>query len=106
MNKYALRYDLKLIAGEFSKEDIDQNETGLADALVVLSMLYPDDGSFSLGIVSLDGRTNKPVSSTELFKVWTMIAKQLSETNELSDARRQITRLAFEVVRDAIVRKH
>src|ERR1700761_5540680 len=75
-------------------------EQGLAacDAVVVLSMIYPEDGSFSLAVPSLDGRTGEPVTDADLWKVWTMLAKNLSESPTLSAPKREFCELTFKAV--------
>ena len=83
-------------------------DVGACDAIILCSMNYPMDGSFSLEIASLDGRAGPPayapVSSIDLFKVWSLLAKQLSEDPELEgDERAAMAKRAFEEVRQWIL---
>lgn len=80
MNKhYKLRYDLNFEPGKWEKKDAEGK--GLTDALLVVSVLTSGDkaheGSMSVGIISVDGRTSKPGNPipqppTEMFSIWSM----------------------------------
>lgn len=71
-------------------------------AVLVGSLLYPPDGSYSASFESLDGRTAAPLSDDELFKAWTMLAMQLSESRTLSPFKREMCALITKIVRDAM----
>lgn len=78
------------------------NAFGGADALVVLSMHYPADGSFGVVINSLDGRTGEEITDSELWKVWTMIAFRLRQSKTLSEPKRELAQVLHECVATAL----
>lgn len=100
--KYYITYEMNVHPEGLVKRDIPEGH-GAADAVVILSMLYPPDGSFSLAVPSLDGRTHRAVTDNELFKVWTLIASRLADSMTLSANKKEFARLVFEMVRTAIL---
>ena len=99
---YKLRWDLKFDCGEFSKEEL--GESGGTDALVIGSLLYPEDGSFSATWFSCDGRDEgKPLDDQEIFKFWAMMAYSLSESKTLGEGHRALLRQVHETIRDAVL---
>jgi hypothetical protein len=101
-HRYPLSYTLKREDPPLTKDQIDTNEIGASDAVVILSMIYPEDGSFSLAIDSLDGRTGDEVTDNELWKVWTMMASRLAESKTLSESKRSLAQELFACVATAI----
>jgi len=75
---------------------------GASDAAFLLSCLYPPDGSFSVLVMSMDGRTGAPLDDDELFKVWSMLAKRLSVSTTLSASKKDFAKQVFEVFCAAI----
>jgi hypothetical protein len=72
------------------------------DAVVILSMIYPDDGSFSLLVNSHDGRHRSEVTEQDLFKCWFMLASRLAES--LGPGwRRDIAKKVLDRVREHVV---
>ena len=100
---YPISYDIQIHESGASPEWLDNAGRGGADAVVIWSMIYPDDGSFSLMPMSLDGNSRQEVSDDELFKCWSMMAQQLSKSTQLSAGKRDLCRRAFEVVRQVIM---
>ena len=78
-------------------------DVGATDAVLVISMLYPPDGSFSMLLSTLDGRTDGEVDDNELFKVWTMLAKSLAESKTLGPGKRAFASQVFEEVRSVML---
>lgn len=80
--------------GEFTKEEIIADEACGCDAYIYISLLYPQDGSLSVEVVSRDGRKNgDDLSDKELFKIWMMIGMMLAKSEKLDDARKFLARL-------------
>lgn len=106
-HKYKLKYNLSSVDGEFTKEDLDQmigDDIGGTDALLVFSILYPDDGSFSTQMFSIDGCNNKDeLSDNEIFKVWSNLSYMLANSKNLSRIKKEISQLAFDSVREFVV---
>jgi len=92
--KYKIRYDLAPEVGSFTKDEI--GDMGGTDSFLVVSCLYPEDGSFSMLHTSLDGRTGEEMTGRELFKIFIMLGKNLSERSDLDDLRKEISKFPAE----------
>lgn len=83
-------------------EGLDASEVpkgqGACSAVLIGSLLYPDDGSYSAAFVSVDGRTGAPLDDAEIWKAWVMLAKPLGESTTLASHKRELSRLVFEAV--------
>jgi hypothetical protein len=99
---YHLRYTLKFEAGEFSKSEIGQDQ-GAADALVILSIAYPDDGSYSMVPLSKDGRNNQDLDAKEMFKAWILLGQHIAQMGDLDECRKLIVETPFSMMRDFIL---
>lgn len=97
---YKLTYDARVEDPPVTREQIEKVGRGGCDAVVILSMLYPDDGSFSLAVVSLDGRTGEQIEDKELFKAWWLLASRLGESETLDPVRRMLAKTSFELIRE------
>ncbi len=94
---YRLLYWLDLEPGSFTKEEAAAApprtivKAGATDALSVLSMLYPKDGSYSQAEFTIDGRNEgRPLSAKEAWKAWLVQGLALAENPELDEGRRMI----------------
>lgn len=85
--KYHLKYKLVTECGQFTREQI---EDGGTDALILISCLYPPDGSYSQHVVTMDGRTEAPVTSMDLFKAWLLLGAHLADKEDLDPTRREL----------------
>jgi len=99
--QYHLLYQLEPKPEGVTKDEVPKGY-GAADAAFILSCLYPPDGSFSLLVLSLDGRTSEPLDDMQLFKVWTMLAKRIADSETLSPTRKAFGDLVFKQVCAAI----
>lgn len=113
---YKIKYNFDYKIGSFKKSEIIKNtrkisegvreskdNVGYTDALIVISILFPEDGSRNELTRTIDGNTGKPLSDLELFKTWNIMAKKLSESKELESFYKDIAREAFEIIRDTIL---
>jgi hypothetical protein len=98
---YPLRYSVESRPGGWRKEEL--GEDGGADAVIIVSLIFGEDGSRSEMTLSLDGRTKKQLPDIELFKTWVGFAYQLQDSPTLSPAARAICRLAYMTVREDIL---
>jgi len=88
-HRYKLSY--KIAALEAHPEGLSREEAlerakdgwGACDAILVASIIYPSDGSFSVLFVGKDGRTNTKLSDPETLKVWSMLTLMLAESQAL-----------------------
>ncbi len=93
---YRLKYDLQCETGEFTVDECKEFGGG-TDALAVISLLFPKDGSCSMEIRSIDGRNpGTPLSAKELFSAWLLFAAMLAKNKELDQSRRAVCHSAVE----------
>ena len=83
---------------------VEQEDLGSCDAAILFSIITPEDGSSSTAILSMDGKTGESLDDHELFKAWSIMAHQLSQSTELGEGRRALTEQVFEVIRQALLR--
>jgi hypothetical protein len=110
MEKYLLTYTLEpeQHPDGVEKKDIPEGK-GACDAFVFLSLLYPEDGSFSLKLITLDGRKGGefPVmDSDEVWKCWAVLASMLSRDKTLHTEKREFCDLIFETIRMLTIPDH
>lgn len=108
-HRYKLLYKLEVPPKPLTKDEVPEGWSA-TDALLLVSMLYPDDGSFSSLILPVDGRPGVPLDSEqsvlsddEMFKVWSLMAKRLSESKTLGAGKKDFARMVFETIRAAIM---
>jgi hypothetical protein len=107
MDTYRVKYRVdELEAGNFTKAECLEAGGG-CDALVLISMLFPEDGSYSQQVVSFDGRAGgDPISDSDLWKVWAMIAAQLAQNESFKAehvAKHGLVEAVHESIRIAIL---
>jgi hypothetical protein len=101
---YPLSYRLDHRPEGIPREQIERDGLGAADAVILISIIRPEDGSLSTVITSLEGATGQEISDIELFKAWTLMAKRLSESKTLEPGKKALAGNVFEDVRQAILR--
>ncbi len=101
-HKYKTRYKLEPEAGEFTAEEIREGGIGGCDALVLYSLIFPEDGSYSQTFFSFDGRTGGgPVNSNDLWKIWSLMTKNLIDRkDDLSVAKYSIAEGTWELIKE------
>lgn len=100
--KYHLTYDAKAHPEGIEKEQVPDGQGGCT-AVVIGSLLYPEDGSYSTVFASLDGRTGEPLSDDELWKAWTMLTHQLGMSPTLTPNKKALCNEVFGIVKQAIL---
>jgi len=96
-HKYKLLYEVEPDPNGVEKEDIPEGK-GASDALVIMSIIFPEDGSYSWNMYSWDGRTDKELDNDELWKAWLMLTKSLSMRTGMRPGKRQICENVFNQV--------
>jgi hypothetical protein len=99
--RYRITYQLKHHPQGIALADIPENY-GASDALIVISQLYPPDGSYSQHTSGLDGRTGGDIEIGELFKAWAVLANSLATNPELGPGQRLIAWHAHALMTKAI----
>lgn len=102
--KYKLKYscDADCRSEGYTKEDIETDHDGLCDAMIVISMLFNDDGSYSQCEMTADGRTGKQLSTIDIFRAWSMLGMGLSEDESFTGWQKHITQLHADTMRMAL----
>ena len=104
---YHLTYSVKAhpdegLTREVVQEMADRGEGGACTAVVLLSLLYPPDGSYSMLPLSKDGRTDKSLPVAEVWKAWVSLAAWLAQQEELAPIKKIMAAEVFQDVRRAM----
>ncbi len=99
MSKYRLKYDWDCEPGSFCKEDVKKNTEGLCDAMLVVSIIKPEDGGYSQLLMSMDGATKKELTQADIFKVWLMMGLGLAQKKGLSPNKQELVDAFAECIR-------
>ena len=96
---YKLIYDMKV---ETFSDGVHQDHipkgSGASDALIIASLIFPEDGSFSCAVTGVDGRTGGDIEDVDLFRAWSMMAKTLSESKTLGEGHRKFAGMVFDSI--------
>lgn len=98
--KYPVRYFIEP-GGEWLKEETDTSKWGLCDALGIVSVILPEDGSRSVAFAGTNA-DGTPMSDADWFKNWAMLAYSLSESKTLGPGRKEFCRMVHEHVREIV----
>lgn len=99
--KYALRYTPNIEHREegYTKEDIIGN-CGLTDCFLGISILLPEDGSYSQCIAIKDnGKEKRQMTQAEIFKAWMTLGISLHEEGQLKGWHADFASLHTETIR-------
>jgi hypothetical protein len=106
-HKYKLTYGpIKTHPEGLEKEaaqKLVEPDGGACDAILISSLMYPKDGSFSCMFLGIDGRTDKPLQHIEWFKVWVLLANLLSESDTLDTGRKDICGEVFANIKEQLL---
>ncbi len=102
MKKYALRYTWKIDHDEsgYTVKDIDNDNHGLCDAMILISIVRPPDGSYSQLLMSADGETHSELTQKDIFKAWLMLGFSLSDNGALQGWQKQTVDAITGLVRE------
>lgn len=80
-HNYKIKYTLEHEYGNFKADDLIKEGKGGCDAYIFTSILYHDDGSYSVKYFSrCDG--NESLSPEEEFKAWVLMGSRIEERLE------------------------
>ena len=97
-HKYKLKYKVEHECGEFTKQEILNENAGGADALIIFSLIYPEDGSFSQNFSTVDGRTGMSLPDNEVYKVWVLLSHRLANSKTLAEGTKELARTIFKII--------
>lgn len=107
--RYKLIYKVEKPEKPLTKHEVPEGYAA-TDALLLVSILSPPDGSQSTLFIPVDGRNEGKLSDPggvmtddEMFKVWSLLSKRLSESPTLTEGKRDFCRMVFETIRQAIL---
>lgn len=101
-DRYNVRYAVEASSEGWAPEEL--GDDGGADALVLISIIFEDDGGRSDVVLSVDGRTGDQLPDIELFKSWVMLAHRLMGSAELADEAQALCRAVFVDVQARVMR--
>lgn len=108
--KYGIKYVVE--SGQFTREELVEEGAGGCDAIIIISIMRDHkpahSGPLSVKISSLDGvpvdgkdLADMPdIPITEMFVVWSMIAKSIAESDESPEWQRAIASQTFTDIRE------
>jgi hypothetical protein len=101
--KYALRYSPNIEHREEGYEKSDcSDKCGLTDCLLGISMILPDDGSYSQQIViSEHGKEKRGLNQSEIFRIWATLGLSLHDSGKLDGWEKELVKLYAHIVREA-----
>lgn len=102
--KYHVTYQIDFHPEGLEREQVPEDR-GAGDSVFFASVIYEEDGSESFAFMSVDGRAadRAPLESRELFKIWVLLARNLSHADTLSESGKDLCRAVFEHVRDGVL---
>lgn len=89
MNKYKLKYDIKIETCSEGYDKSDAGEYGLTDKLIVISIIELECGGYSQCLFTFN-KDKEPLSQEEIFKTWLTLGLSLSNQNELKEWRKEM----------------
>jgi hypothetical protein len=106
-HRYKMTYEVHRKPEGFTKAELNKmseanEDLAAADAVLIASILYPEDGSLSVLFIGYDGRTDETLSDLEWFKVWVMLTSRLSKSKTLHEGKRELCGLVFETIAAAM----
>ena len=99
---YQLRTNNPPLTPEQAKAATEEG-WGSCDAMLTASILFPEDGSYSVFFDSKDGRTGQELTDHEWFKVWSMLTHRLAQSKTLDAGRKGFAASVFDVIRGAVI---
>src|SRR3972149_1616505 len=95
---YRLIYSVKVQDPRLTKDEVPPGY-GATDALLGVSVLYPEDGSLSVLFFSLDGRAGGGLEDKEWFKIWALLTKRLPGSGPPRGGKKKICPTGFAAIR-------
>lgn len=100
--KYNLTYNVK--PEKITRKKVAKSSCGSCDAIIMAPIQLPDDGSISVSFLSSDAEGNS-LPITDWFKVWALLTRKLSESNDLSKDKRLFCKSVFDIINAAMKAK-
>lgn len=91
MSKSHMTFYLEPDPEGFDPEDVEEG-LGVCDAAVLISIQYPEDGSYKWNLEAKDGRTGEDLDGDELWKAWLMLTRHLSFRADMRPGKADVCR--------------
>jgi hypothetical protein len=81
---FKLRFNFGVEPGAFTAEDMKKTPTlDAADAVILFKLMFTKEGKREQEFYALDGRSNKSLEDSELWKTWALLSLYLVESPTL-----------------------
>lgn len=98
---YKIKYDIT--PGAFSKEELKASGLGGCDQVLVCSVIDNPDGSGSYAWISKNGHTQGEMKAYKKLQCLSILAKELSEDEELGPGAREFCETIFGAYKYAVL---
>lgn len=99
--KYYVTYNIHLHPEGLLKSQIPEGR-GACDAILIGSILLPEDGSYSQVTMGEFGKNGRQFTTKDVFKFWAVLASQLSEDPDLDEGRKALCYLVHLTMKKAL----
>lgn len=100
MHKYKIRYELSIEDESKGYTKDEAEEKGLTDGLLLFSVLFPEDGSYSQqAVFSYNGVKRRPFTQDETFRLWMTLGLGLHDNGELEGWKNEIITVYADLIR-------
>lgn len=106
MRKYALRYKWGVESLDEGYQKEDAGEDGLCDAMLGISIIFPEEGGYSQALFSFHGKEKRPLNQEEIFKVWMMLGLSLHDEDKLKGWKSDLVSLHSKMIRSFFHHSH
>lgn len=100
---YRMLYQINDAPPEGLSRDQIPDGFGACDAMLLASIIYPEDGSLSVLFVSKDGRSGDDLEDKEWFKVWALLSARLAKSETLGEGKRSLCKSVHLAIAEAIM---
>jgi hypothetical protein len=102
MTTYHLTYQINDHPDGITQAEVPSDH-GACNAILVVSVMYPEAGGVSMLMVDGDGRDlGQDLPAETLFSIWTMLAEKLSDRDDLANVPRAVCKAVMGEVRDYV----
>lgn len=99
---YHILYDVEAHPEGLSIDEIKASGKGGCTALLLGSILFPPDGSYSIMFNNIDGRTGERLDSHEEWKAWIMMANYLMKKDDLSPDQQLLAETVWDIFANGV----
>jgi len=99
--RYHMSYDFQRHEDGITKEELSPR--GGCDSIGFISVIHSPDGGSSTAFIGRNGVTGEDWTDGDWFRAWTLLARRLTDSDELGEGQRAVCGAAFDTVRRAIL---